>query len=56
MTIELKYYNPNTGRTSHLFFPEVEMELVADYLKDAQNCGCQILIFRLIPTSCIHVG
>lgn len=54
-TIELKYYNPNSGRTFHTFFPALESELALDYLTDAQNCGCVILIWRLIPTDRIVV-
>lgn len=49
-TIELKYYNPNTGMVFHNFFPGLESGLARDYLTDAMNCGCKILIWRLIPT------
>lgn len=54
-TIELKYYNPNSGRTFHNFFPALESKLALDYLTDAQNCGCVILIWRLLPTDRIVV-
>ena len=54
-TIELKYYNPNSGNTLHHFFPALEVELARDYLDDALNCGCKILIWRLIPTDRIIV-
>lgn len=54
-TIELKYYNPNSGRTCHNFFPAIEEELALDYLDDAINCGCKILIWRVIPTDRIVV-
>lgn len=54
-TIELKYYNPTTGRTLHNFFPELEYKLARDYLDDALRCGCIILIWRLVPTDRIVV-
>ena len=54
-TIELKYYNPNTGRTFHNFFPAIEVELAVDYLTDARNCDCEILIWRLLPTDRIVI-
>ena len=54
-TIELKYYNPNSGRTFHCFFPAIEVNLARDYLDDAKNCNCIILIWRLIPTERITV-
>lgn len=54
-TIELKYYNPNSDRTFHTFFPALEIKLARDYLDDAINCGCVILIWRLVPTEKIHV-
>lgn len=53
--IELKYYNPNSDKTSHFFFPETESNLAADYLNDAKECGCIIQIWRLIPTDRIVV-
>jgi hypothetical protein len=55
-TIELKYFNPNTGNTRHLFFPALEVKLARDYLDDAMQCGCTILIWRLVPNEKIHVG
>ena len=55
MHIELKYFNPNTGAIGHYFFPAIEPDLAKDYLNDAKNCGCIILIWRLIHTSNIHV-
>jgi hypothetical protein len=55
MHIELKYFNPNTGAIGHYFFPAIEPNLAKDYLNDAKNCGCIILIWRLIHTSNIHV-
>lgn len=54
-TIELKYYNPNSGNTLHHFFPALEVELALDYLDDALKCGCEILIWRLVPTDRISV-
>ena len=54
-TIELKYYNPNSGRTSHYFFPDIESDLAVDYLTDAKRCGCVILLWRLIPTDRIVI-
>lgn len=54
-TIELKYYNPGSDRTCHYFFPSVELHLALDYLEDAINCNCTILIWRLIPTEHITV-
>lgn len=48
MHIELKYYNPNTDTIGHYFFPAIEPDLAKDYLEDAKNCGCIILIWRLI--------
>ena len=56
MHIELKYFNPNSGKVSHYFFPALEPKLARDYFDDAKNCGCIILLWRLIPTSAIHVG
>ena len=53
--IELKYYNPNSDKTSHFFFPETESNLAVDYLNDAKECGCIIQIWRLIPTDRIVV-
>lgn len=53
--IELKYFNPNTGRTLHHFFPALEVKLARDYYDDAVNCGCEILIWRLVPTNRIIV-
>jgi len=55
-TIELKYFNPNTGNTRHHFFPASEVKLARDYLDDAMQCGCVILIWRLVPNEKIHVG
>ena len=54
-TIELKYQNPATGRTMHYFFPELENKLALDYFNDAKTCGCDILIWRLIPTNRIVI-
>lgn len=54
-TIELKYYNPNTGNIRHHFFPAIEIKLARDYLDDAITCGCKILIWRLVPTDRIVV-
>lgn len=54
-TIELKYYNPNSGKTSHYFFPDIESDLAVDYLTDAKQCGYVILIWRLLPTERIVV-
>ena len=55
MHIELKYFNPSTGKISHFFFPDIESDLAVDYHNDAKNCGCIILIWRLVPTFKIHV-
>lgn len=55
MHIELKYFNPNSGKVSHFFFPDIESDLALDYLNDAKNCGCIILIWRLVPNRCIHI-
>lgn len=55
-TIELKYFNPNTGKTSHFFFPALEVKLARDYLDDATQCGCTIEVWRLVPSDKIHVG
>ncbi len=55
-TIELKYFNPSTGNTRHFFFPALEIKLARDYLDDAMQCGCTILIWRLVPNKKIHVG
>jgi len=55
-TIELKYFNPSTGNTRHFFFPALEVKLARDYLNDAMQCGCTILIWRLVPDEKIHVG
>ncbi len=54
-TIELKYYNPNSGYTGHYFFPDLEVKVARDYLNDAKKCGCEIQIWRLIPTDQISV-
>ena len=56
MHIELKYFNPNTGKTAHFLFPDIESDLALDYYKDAEMCGCEILIWRLVPNRCIHIG
>ena len=56
MHIELKYFNPNTGKTSHYFFPSIEPDLALDYYNDAKMCGCVILVWRLISTESIHVN
>lgn len=56
MHIELKYYNPNTGKISHFFFPSTESDLALDYLTDAKNCDCVILLWRLVPTDQIMVS
>ena len=56
MHIELKYFNPNTGKTSHFLFPDIESELALDYYNDAEMCGCEILIWRLVPNRCSHIG
>ena len=55
MHIELKYYNPNTGNTSHFFFPDLEYKTARDYFDDARKCDCVILIWRLVHTSDIKV-
>ena len=49
MTIELKYRNPVSGKVFHHYFKESESNLALDYLKDAQECGQEILIWRLLP-------
>lgn len=54
-TIELKYYNPITGKTFHNFFPAAEVKLARDYLDDAMACNNVILIWRLVPTERIVV-
>ena len=54
-TIELKYYNPNSGYTGHYFFPNLEVKVARDYLNDAMKCGCEIQIWRLIPTDRISI-
>jgi len=54
-TIELKYRSLNTGRIFHHFFPAQEVRLARDYLDDAMACGCEILIWRLIPTDRVSV-
>ncbi len=55
MTIELKYYNPNSGHTGHYFFPDLERKTARDYHDDSVRCGCIILIWRLVPTDRIVV-
>jgi len=55
-TIELKYFNPNSDNISHYFFPAIEVKLARDYLDDAKQCGCTILVWRLVPSDKIHVG
>lgn len=55
MYIELKYFNPNTGRTSHFFFRETEEDLALDYYNDAIMCGCAISIWRLVRDSYINI-
>lgn len=54
-TIELKYFNPNSDNISHYFFPAIEVKLARDYLDDAMQCGCTILIWRLVPNDKINV-
>ena len=67
MHIELKYFNPRTESEHHFLFPDLESEhhflfpdlesaLALDYYQDAVDCGCTILIWRLVPNDKIHIG
>ena len=56
MHIELKYFNPVTESEAHFLFPDTESSLALDYYQDAVDCGCTILIWRLVPNRCIHIG
>ena len=54
-TIELKYLDPITDDIRHFFFPAAESKLSRDYHDDAVDCGCIILLWRLVPNRRIHV-
>lgn len=54
-TIELKYYR-NNGSIAHFFFPSTEIELAKDYLTDAMNTNCVILLWRIVPTEKIQIA
>ena len=56
MHIELKYFNPRTESEHHFLFPDLESALALDYYQDAVDCGCTILIWRLVPNDKIHIG
>lgn len=53
--IELKYFDPCTENEKRYFFPLGEKELAKDYLNDAIDSGCTILLWRIVPSDKIVV-
>lgn len=49
MKIELMTKDPATDTIAHYIWDIKDMNIALDYLKDAQWCNYEILIWRLIP-------